>query len=134
MPAIAFHADFRNCQEPAPDDAGQSVARSASMILDGHNCAWLMQYPHEALAGGSMYAVHLHAHIPVAGSPGGPPLPSAFREFGGAPFDVRGFFSHVYQHPDDLPRAMLPSLPGNTKRLQLERFSFIDCGAKLKQS
>jgi 4-amino-4-deoxy-L-arabinose transferase-like glycosyltransferase len=94
------------CQTPAPEDAGQWVALSANMILDGHNCAWLMQYPHEALAGGSMYAVHLHAHIPAAGSPGGPPLPSAFREFGGAPFDIRGFFTHVYQHPDDLPRAV----------------------------
>jgi dolichyl-phosphate-mannose-protein mannosyltransferase len=94
-----------SCQQPSPDDAGQWVAVSANMILDGHNCAWLMQYPHEALAGGSMYAVHLHAHIPGAGSPGGPPLPSAFREFGGAPFDVRGFFKHVYQHPDDLPLA-----------------------------
>jgi hypothetical protein len=94
------------CQKPAPDDAGQWVALSANMILDGHNCAWLMQYPHETLAGGSMYAVHLHAHIPAAGSPGGPPPPSAFREFGGAPFDIRGFFKHVYQYPDDLPRAV----------------------------
>jgi hypothetical protein len=94
------------CQKPALDDAGQRVALSANMILDGHNCAWLMQYPHEALAGGSMYAVHFHAHIPGAGSPGGPPLPSAFREFDGAPFDIRGFLLHLYQNPDDLPRAL----------------------------
>jgi hypothetical protein len=94
------------CQKPAPDDAGQWVALSANMILDGHNCGWLLQYPHEALAGGSMYAVHLQGHIPAAGSLGGPPLPSDFREFGGAPFDVRGFFTHVIQHPDDLPRAV----------------------------
>jgi hypothetical protein len=95
-----------NCQAPSPEDAGQWVALSANMILDGHNCAWLMQYPHEALAGGSMYAVHLHAHVPAAGSPGGPPLPSAFREIGGAPVDMQGFFMHIYQHPDDLPRAL----------------------------
>jgi hypothetical protein len=76
------------------------------MILDGHNCAWLMQYPHEALAGGSMYAVHLTTQILPAGTAGGPPLPSAFREFGGAPFDIRAFFTHVIQHPDDLPQAM----------------------------
>src|SRR5207249_2759021 len=40
-----------NCQTPAPEDLGQWVALSANMILDGHNCQWLMQYPHEALAG-----------------------------------------------------------------------------------
>ena len=95
-----------NCQAPAPGDSGQWVALSANMILDGHNCAWLMQYPHEALAGGSMYAVHLYAQIPAAGRPGGPPLPSAFRQFGGAPFDFQGMFRHLYQQPDDLPRAM----------------------------
>jgi Dolichyl-phosphate-mannose-protein mannosyltransferase len=92
-----------NCQEPAPQDAGQWVALSANFILDGHNCEWLMQYPYEALAGGSMYVVRLPVPIPPAGSAGGPPLPSAFREFGGALFDVRAVFTHVYQHPEDLP-------------------------------
>jgi len=95
-----------NCQSPSPDDAGQWVVLSANMILDGHNCAWIMQYPNEALAGGSMYAVHLHDRIPAAGRPGGPPLPSAFRQIAGMPFDGRSLFEHVYQHPQDLPRAM----------------------------
>jgi dolichyl-phosphate-mannose-protein mannosyltransferase len=95
-----------NCQTPSPEDEGKWVALSANFILDGHNCAWLMQYPHETLAGGSMFAVHLPTPIPAAGSAGGPPLPSAFREFGGAPFDIRGFFIHVSQYPDDLPRAL----------------------------
>ncbi|HEX2662084.1 MAG TPA: glycosyltransferase family 39 protein [Candidatus Acidoferrum sp.] len=95
-----------NCQTPSREDSGQWVALSANMILDGHNCAWLMQYPHEALAGGSMYAVHLYAQIPPAGRPGGPPLPSSFRQFAGAPFDIQGLFRHLYQHPNDLPRAM----------------------------
>ncbi len=95
-----------NCQKPAPEDAGQWVAVSASSILDGHNCAWLMQYPYEPLAGGSMYAVHLYSQIPAPGRPGGPPLPSAYRYLGGAPFDVVALFHHLYQHPDDLPRAM----------------------------
>lgn len=95
-----------NCQTPSPEDSGQWIALSANMILDGHNCAWLMQYPHEALAGGSMYAVHLYAQIPAAGRPGGPPLPSSFRQFAGAPFDIQGLFRHLYQHPNDLPRAM----------------------------
>jgi hypothetical protein len=95
-----------NCQTPAPEDFGQWVALSANMILDGHNCPWLMQYPHEALAGGSMYAVHLYSQIPAAGRPGGPPLPASFRQFGGVPFDITGLFHHLYQHPEDLPRAM----------------------------
>jgi hypothetical protein len=95
-----------NCQEPKPEDEGQWVTLSANNILDGRNCAWLTQYQHEALAGGSMYAALLPLHIPAAGSAGGPPLPSAYRQFGGFPLDVRGFFSHVYQHPDDLPRAL----------------------------
>lgn len=76
------------------------------MILDGHNCNWLMQYPHEALAGGSIYAVRLPTHIPVAGSMGGPPLPSAYREFAGARFETGGFLTHLFQHPEDLPRAL----------------------------
>jgi len=95
-----------NCQTPMPEDSGHWVALSANMILDGHNCAWLMQYPHEALAGGSMYVVRLYAQIPAAGRPGGPPLPSSFRQFRGALFDVPSLFHHLYQHPDDLPRAM----------------------------
>jgi 4-amino-4-deoxy-L-arabinose transferase-like glycosyltransferase len=95
-----------NCQTPSPEDSGQWIALSANMILDGHNCAWLMQYPHEALAGGGMYAVHLYAQIPAAGRPGGPPLPSSFRQFGGAPFDLQALLRHLYQHPNDLPRAV----------------------------
>jgi 4-amino-4-deoxy-L-arabinose transferase-like glycosyltransferase len=95
-----------NCQAPTPEDAAQWVALSANMILDGHNCAWLLKYPRETLAGGSMYAVRLPDRIPEAGAADGPPLPSAYRQFGGAPFDVRGFFVHVIQHPDDLSRAV----------------------------
>lgn len=104
--AVVPQAHLWTCQKPGPEDAGQWVALSANMILDGHNCTWLMQYPNEALAGGSMYVVHLHDQIPSAGRPGGPPLPSEFRELGGAPFDVRGFFTHVYKHPEDIPRAL----------------------------
>lgn len=99
-------AHFWNCQKPAPEDAGQWVVISAGMILDGHNCGWLMQYPNEPLAGGSMYAVHLHDQIPAAGRPGGPPLPSAFRQWGGAPLDIQGVFIHLNKDPKDLPRAL----------------------------
>jgi 4-amino-4-deoxy-L-arabinose transferase-like glycosyltransferase len=95
-----------NCQKPAPDSEGQWVVLSANFVLDGHNCAWLMRYPLEPLAGGSMYAVRLPTPIPPVGSAGGPPPPFEFREFGGAPFDALGVFTHVIQHPDDLPRAV----------------------------
>jgi hypothetical protein len=53
-----------------------------------------------------MYAVHLPTHIPEAGSPGGPPLPSEFREFAGAPFDIRSFFLNVIHQPEKLPQAL----------------------------
>lgn len=104
--AFVPQAQLWNCQKPAPEDLGQWVVISAGMILDGHNCGWLMQYPNEPLAGGSMYAVHLHDQIPAPGRPGGPPLPSAFRNFGGAPFDFQAFFVHLNQHPEDLPRGL----------------------------
>jgi hypothetical protein len=55
---------------------------------------------------GSIYAVRLPAQIPAVGSEGGPPLPSAYRTFGGLPFETRGLFSHVIQNPGDLPRAV----------------------------
>jgi len=98
-------AHIWDCQRPTAADDGQWVAVSANMIMDGHNCIWLMQYEHVSLAGGSMYAVHLPNHIPEAGSSGGPPLPSEFREFGGAPFDIRSFFLNVIHHPEKLPQA-----------------------------
>jgi len=94
-----------DCQMPTGADAGQWVAVSANMILDGHNCRWLLQYEHEALAGGSMYAVRLPVPIPAAGAAGGPPQPSAFRQLGGAPFDTRVFFRDLIRHPETLPHA-----------------------------
>jgi hypothetical protein len=99
-------AEVWNCQQPTPADSGKWAVLSANMILDGHNCAWLLQYPHEPLAGGSLYAFHLPEHIPEAGSPGGPPLPSAFRQFAGAPIELRGFFLDLTHHPERLPKAM----------------------------
>src|SRR3989449_321719 len=99
-------SEFWDCQRPTAADDGQWAVVSANMILDGHNCVWLMQYSHQPLAGGSMYAVHLPEHIPPAGSLGGPPLPSAFREFAGAPFDIRVFFLDLIRHPEKLPQAI----------------------------
>jgi hypothetical protein len=103
--AFVPQAQVWNCQKPAPEDAGQWVVMSAGMILDGHNCGWLMQYPNEPLARGSMYAVHLHTQIPAPGRPGGPPPPSAFREFGGLSFDMKSFFARMNKHPEDLQRG-----------------------------
>jgi hypothetical protein len=103
---IVPQAQIWDCQSPTPADQGQWVVVSANMIMDGHNCIWLMDYPHQPLAGGSMYAVQLPQQIPAAGSAGGPPLPSAFRQFAGAPFDFRGFFLDLILHPEKLPQAM----------------------------
>jgi 4-amino-4-deoxy-L-arabinose transferase-like glycosyltransferase len=98
-------ADVWNCQTPSAADGGQWVVVSAGMIMDGHNCVWLMQYPHEKLAGGGLYAVQLPTEIPAAGSAGGPPLPSAYRTFGGAPMDLRAFFLGVSRHPETMQGA-----------------------------
>jgi 4-amino-4-deoxy-L-arabinose transferase-like glycosyltransferase len=97
-----------NCQTPTDADAGQWAAVSANMILDSRNCVWLMQYPHEPLGGGSMYAVHLPDPIPPAGSGGGPPLPSAYHAFFGVPggLDFRGLVQDLADHPEKFPQVM----------------------------
>jgi len=80
-----------NCQVVVPEDGGQWAFVSANLIQESHNCIWLMQYPHETLAGGSMYAFQLPGAIPPAGTSGGPPLPEDYRKFANAPFhgDIR---------------------------------------------
>ncbi|HSY31282.1 MAG TPA: glycosyltransferase family 39 protein [Verrucomicrobiae bacterium] len=98
-------AKIWDCQTPTAGDEGKWAAVSANMIMDGHNCPWLLQYEHLPLAGGSMYAVHLPDHIPEVGIVGGPPRPSEFREFGGAPFDMRSFFLNIIHYPEKLPQA-----------------------------
>ena len=99
-------AEFWDCQKPTAADDGQWAVVSATMIMDDHNCVWLMRYAHQTLAGGSMYAVHLPEHIPAAGSLDGPPLPSAFRNFAGAPFDIQVLLLDLVRHPEKLPQAM----------------------------
>jgi len=97
-------AQFWNCQQPSPADAGQRAIVSASMIEDGHNCLWLMNYPHESFAGGSMYAFELPAAIPAAGATGGPPLPADYHAFGGIPTDIdlRLMFYNCVRDPKQL--------------------------------
>jgi 4-amino-4-deoxy-L-arabinose transferase-like glycosyltransferase len=97
-------AQFWNCQEPAQSNGGEWAAVSAGMIEDGHNCLWLMQYPHESLAGGSIYAFELPATIPAAGSSGGPPFPTDWHNFGGAPGkdDFRLLFLNCVRDPQQL--------------------------------
>jgi hypothetical protein len=104
--AIVPQAEFWDCQKPTAADDGQWAVVSATAIMDDHNCVWLMQYPHQTLAGGSMYAVHLPEQIPAAGTVGGPPVPSEFRNFAGAPFDLQVFFLDLIRHPEKLPQAM----------------------------
>ncbi len=91
-----------NCQQPTPADQGQWVVISASMILDAHNCSWLMGYTHQALGGGSMYAVELPSQIPAAGTPGGPPLPADQREMFGQKIDIRPLVIDFVNHPEKL--------------------------------
>jgi hypothetical protein len=110
-----------DCQAPSAADAGQWVVVSANMILDGHNCIWLMQYPHEPLGGGSMYAVELPAAIPPAGGPGGPPPLEARRLFLGMPFEMREFFQRVARRPEDIPKVLAEMQENWQKQMQAAR-------------
>ena len=91
-----------DCQAPTQADADHWVVVSANMILDGHNCVWLLQYRHEELAGGSMYAFHLPAEIPTDGAPGGPPRPADRRRFLGMPFDFKAVTLQMLRHPETI--------------------------------
>lgn len=101
--AYVPQAQLWSCQQPSSSDGGQWAAVSAGNIADGHNCLWLMHYPHQVLAGGSMYAVQLPEMIPTAGTPGGPPLPEAYRYLGGfVGFDPFPMFLNCVRDPQQL--------------------------------
>ena len=110
-------AQLWNCQKPAAADAGRWAVVSANMIVDAHNCVWLTAYPHQPLAGGSMYAFRLPLKIPDAGRPGGPPLPASQRGFMGGPpdRDPRMEMLELYRHPETMPAAIAKA------RAELER-------------
>jgi hypothetical protein len=93
-----------DCQQPTADDANQWAVVSSNMILDQHNCSWLMQYPHETLGGGSMWAVHLPSTIPAAGTRGGPPLVYERRTFLGMLQDPRLANINLFRHPEQFPK------------------------------
>ncbi len=97
-------SQFWNCQEPSPSDGGQWAVVSADMIADSHNCVWLMQYPHQTLAAGGMFAFHLPDAIPAAGAPGGPPLPADWHNFAGSlfPGDFRLVILNCIRDPQQL--------------------------------
>jgi len=95
-----------DCQAPADSDAGRWVILSANMILDGHNCAWIMQYPHRPLAAGGMYAIRLPSPIPPAGAAGGPPPPSERRIFLNMPNDVRLLDRNLTDHPEQIQQTL----------------------------
>lgn len=90
---IVPQAVIWNCQNPSDADAGEWAVVSSNVIHDAENCGWLLQYPNQAIAGGSMYAFHLPSPIPRPGTVGGPPLPAQQKplfSFGG-PEDQPGF-------------------------------------------
>jgi hypothetical protein len=103
--AFVPHSRLWDCQAPADSDAGHWVFVSADMILDSHNCAWIMQYPHQPLAAGGMYAIRLPSPIPPAGTEGGPPLPAARRMFLNMPVDMRTMFRELVDHPDRMQKT-----------------------------
>lgn len=92
-----------NCEQPVASDAGQWAVVSANLIYDSRNCSWLLNYPQEKLAGGSMLAFHLPEVIPAAGAGMGPPLPGGYHQFFGVPFDIRSLFIDLVHHPEKLP-------------------------------
>ncbi len=95
-----------DCQAPSQADRNHWVVVSANMILDGHNCGWLLSYPQEELASGSMYAFHLPAAIPADGTPGGPPVPAERRVFLGMPFDFKAVTLQILRHPEKIAEVV----------------------------
>jgi len=105
--AYVPQAQLWDCQQPEPNDSGQWAVISANFIDDSGNCAWLMQYPHQVLAGGSMYAIQLPTIIPAAGHPGGPPLPADYHYFAGiSGFDARKIFLSCVRDPQQMQPIM----------------------------
>jgi hypothetical protein len=98
-----------DCQQPADRDGGQWAVVSANYMVDSGNCVWLLQYPHQVLAGGSMYAVQLPDVIPAAGQPDGPQLPADYHYFAGmhrGDVNPRSIFLNCIRDPQQLQPTM----------------------------
>ena len=104
--AFVPNAEMWDCQKPTAADAGQWVVVSSNMILDVHNCEYLLGYPHVAIAAGSMYAFRLPSSIPNPGEPGGPPVASQQRQWFRVPVDVRTYALNLIRHPETMPEAL----------------------------
>jgi len=102
--AYVPEAKVWNCQEAVPEDGGQWAFVSANLIQQNHNCLWLLPLPHEELAGGSMYLFQLPPVIPAAGTPGGPPLPENYHDFGNSSIfgDMRLVYLNCIHNPQQL--------------------------------
>jgi Dolichyl-phosphate-mannose-protein mannosyltransferase len=102
-------AQLWDCQQPAASDGGQWAVVSANYMEESGNCVWLLKYPHQDLAGGSMYAFQLPETIPAAGEPGGPPLPADYHYFAGlhpGDIDPRAAFLNCIRHPEQLQATL----------------------------
>lgn len=106
-----------DCQAATAADAGRWAFVSADMFADGANCAWMLDVPHQSLAGGSMYAFHLPDAILAPGSPGGPPLPANYRYIGGAPFDWREILYRSIRDPQQM-QAIMDDMMKTFKEMQ----------------
>jgi len=105
--AVVPGSELWDCQYPTAEDAGHWVVVSANMIVDSHNCTWLMRYPNQPLGGGAMYAVQLPAMIPAAGTPGGPPAANqAHMMLEMFPREPRMMFQELMRDPDKMSDLM----------------------------
>lgn len=99
-----------SCQQPLASDRGHWAFVSGNLIEESHNCVWLLNYPHEALAGGSMYVFRLPELIPATGTPGGPPAESDLHVIFGMAIpgiqDTRATFLTCIRDPNQLQPTM----------------------------
>ena len=92
-----------NCAYADSNDAGRWVVISAGNLIQDQTCSWLWQYPHQELAGGSMFAVHLPELVPPPGTPGRPAIaPLAVHRFG-IDTDLQSTYVGLLDHPDRFP-------------------------------
>jgi hypothetical protein len=77
------------------------------MIVESHNCQWLLGQQHDSLGGGSVYVFRLPDPIPAAGTPGGPPLLADRYEWPtqrSGP-DVRAILLGIVRAPETIPEV-----------------------------